>query len=623
LGELLPELRQRGIRLMAYVSICFDNYALGLHPEWRAVTAHGDPQVFPPFYMACLNTPYQSFVLKQIEELAARYAVDGFWLDIMPLARDVPQFFITHFLPAPCYCLSCQQKYEAENGEPLRRGAAGEERAFHYLLGKVEGFLKSAAELIHRFQPEALVTYNSAGSPADPLDAADLVSIEGHAPAYLRQSFIARWARESRKPFEILMPGALHGWNGFDQKPTSVMQLEAAIAVSHGGSAVVGQAPFPDGQIDPPQYVGLRKVLLPIRELEPWLTAPQAVSDVGLVLAAKPRTASRLWSLMMDGAESFHEALLDTHCQYEIVRRLEGLSRYQLLILADQAALSEAELEAVRQYVRQGGRLIASGESSLWDETGNRRADFGLADVFGVSWAGEAAYSYAYLKLHAGPLADHVTATPMVTRLPPLEVKPAGAVVLADLLYPEALRTDATTILWGDPGPDADRRHPGICRSAYGRGECWYIAARLRPGGLPETWSRDVFTIVANAQRSRGFTHTWIKRLMGVLVKELVAEPILRTSAPPGVEVTLNRQAGRHVVHLVNHHAGNPEHVSFVDSGLILHDIGVELWTARLGLERIGRVYQPPRTELNYEMREGWLRFRVPELRVHSVVAVE
>src|SRR5262245_28792321 len=31
-GELLPALRQRQVRLIAYVSVCFDNYALGLHP---------------------------------------------------------------------------------------------------------------------------------------------------------------------------------------------------------------------------------------------------------------------------------------------------------------------------------------------------------------------------------------------------------------------------------------------------------------------------------------------------------------------------------------------------------------------------------------------------------------
>ena len=124
LGELLPELRKRNIRLMAYFSVCFDNYALGLHPEWRAVNHAGDPYKVGSFYMACLSSPYAAFALQQLRELAGGYAVDGFWLDIIPLARDVPQsIWMTTPMPAPCYCLSCQQRYEQETAWTHQHGA--------------------------------------------------------------------------------------------------------------------------------------------------------------------------------------------------------------------------------------------------------------------------------------------------------------------------------------------------------------------------------------------------------------------------------------------------------------------------------------------------------------------
>ncbi|NIQ99193.1 MAG: hypothetical protein GTN78_03190, partial [Gemmatimonadales bacterium] len=86
----------------------------------------------------------------------------------------------------------------------------------------------------------AVVTYNNAGVPQDPIFHSDLVTVEAHAPFYTNQSWAARSSRARGKPFEVLMPGALRGWNGFDQKPEPLIQLETAIPASHGGTATVG-----------------------------------------------------------------------------------------------------------------------------------------------------------------------------------------------------------------------------------------------------------------------------------------------------------------------------------------------------------------------------------------------
>ncbi len=66
----------------------------------------------------------------------------------------------------------------------------------------------------------------------------------------------------------------------------------------------------------------------------------------------------------------------------------DELSRYAVLVLPNAAALSDAQAEAVRQYVRKGGGLVATGETSLCDELGRPRGDFALADLFGVSYQG-------------------------------------------------------------------------------------------------------------------------------------------------------------------------------------------------------------------------------------------
>lgn len=611
LGELLPELRQQNIRLMAYVSVGFDNYALGIHPEWRAVNSLGDPCKIGPFYMACWSSPYMDFVLQQIRELAEGYAVDGYWLDIIPLARQVPQaMWMTNDLPIPCYCLSCQQAYAEVTGErlPLHPSQGQKEQVYQFLLNKGENFVSRAMEVIHEYRPDAVVTYNGDGAPGDPVELGDLISMEGHAPLYTRQSFIARWGKASSRPFEILTAGGLPrheeggGWNSFDQKPPTLMQLESSLAVAHGGSAVFGVMPYANGSIDAAQFAGLGKVFRPTRDLEPWLREPEGISDIGLALVTKPRTASSLWYHMTDGAESIHEALLDGHYQYDILPTLDHLDRYQVVILADQAALSDAELERVRAYVKQGGRLLASGTTSLFDEAGCRRSDFGLADVFGVSLGRDPGLPFTYIRLRRGPLADRVTLLPIFSDQAPLEVSLSGASTLADLMYPEATRTDATTMLWGEPGPDEAQIHPGVCQHQYGHGTCWYAA-----------WSL----------RARKLTNAWIKQLIVTLVGDMVADPVLKTSAPAGVEIVLNRQAGRHVVHLVNIHTGTLDRLSSSDHPLRLTGLEVQLNLSRLGITKVQRVYAPPDVSLPYQETDGWLTIGVPPLHVHEILVVE
>jgi hypothetical protein len=83
----------------------------------------------------------------------------------------------------------------------------------------------------------------------------------------------------------------------------------------------------------------------------------------------------------------------------------ERLDGFKLLVLADAAALSDAQCSAIREYVRRGGSLLATFASSLFDETGRRRPDFGLADLFGVSFGGrvEGPMQNSYLSLDPDP----------------------------------------------------------------------------------------------------------------------------------------------------------------------------------------------------------------------------
>jgi hypothetical protein len=60
------------------------------------------------------------------------------------------------------------------------------------------------------------------------------------------------------------------------------------------------------------------------------------------------------------------------------------VGRLSALILPNVGALSDAQCARVRAFVERGGGLIATGESSRYDEWGDPRPDFALADLFGA-----------------------------------------------------------------------------------------------------------------------------------------------------------------------------------------------------------------------------------------------
>ena len=58
-------------------------------------------------------------------------------------------------------------------------------------------------------------------------------------------------------------------------------------------------------------------------------------------------------------------------------------------------------MRQIREFVTRGGGIVATHETSLYDEWGVRRRDFGLADLFGASFDGgiDARMQNSYLRL--------------------------------------------------------------------------------------------------------------------------------------------------------------------------------------------------------------------------------
>jgi hypothetical protein len=85
------------------------------------------------------------------------------------------------------------------------------------------------------------------------------------------------------------------------------------------------------------------------------------------------------------------------------------------LILPSIGAMSDAQAAAIRQHAAAGGSIVATGETGLYDEWGDPRRDFALADLFGCHRAGErlaaraprTASLHTYLRLPADVRSRH------------------------------------------------------------------------------------------------------------------------------------------------------------------------------------------------------------------------
>lgn len=79
---------------------------------------------------------------------------------------------------------------------------------------------------------------------------------------------------------------------------------------------------------------------------------------------------------------------IENQIDYDVIfsEDLSLLDKYDLLLLPDICCMSNAEIEKIKAYIENGGFVIATRRTSLYDENFKERRDYGLADIFGCSY---------------------------------------------------------------------------------------------------------------------------------------------------------------------------------------------------------------------------------------------
>ncbi|MEO3870436.1 family 10 glycosylhydrolase [Nonomuraea sp. B12E4] len=122
--------------------------------------------------------------------------------------------------------------------------------------------------------------------------------------------------------------------------------------------------------------------------LEPVLAGLPVSAEVALL---DPHRVGRLRTgaaHTFPDEDGFYQALVEARVPFDLLAdqalSAERLRPYKVLVLADAEQLSDAQCQVISEYVAAGGSLVAAHQSSLYDERGEPRDAFGLADVLGV-----------------------------------------------------------------------------------------------------------------------------------------------------------------------------------------------------------------------------------------------
>ena len=402
-GELVTGCRKLGMNVVARTdphAVHQDVY--DAHPDWIAVDAQGKKRrhwADPQLWVTCGLGPYNfEFMTDVTREITSLYKVDGIFSNRWDGS-------------GMCYCEHCQRNFKKATGIDLPRTANPQDPAKRQHIEWRQTRLFELWRLwdaeIKKINPEASFIANAGGGALSDLD---MKTIGELAPTL----FADRQARRG------LMPPWTNGKNGKEYAATLGNKAIAGIfsmgieepyrwkdSVQSGDEIRMWVADGIAHNLRPWFTKFNGKVIdhrweKVIEDLYGWhfrneryLRNDRSLARVAMVYSQQTATyygGEHARAKVEDYALGFYQALIEARVPFDMVhdRLLDAahLSQYRTLILPNIAALSGEQCRQLTQFVEGGGNLVATFETSLYDEWGVKRSDFGLASLFGASYAG-------------------------------------------------------------------------------------------------------------------------------------------------------------------------------------------------------------------------------------------
>jgi hypothetical protein len=218
-----------------------------------------------------------------------------------------------------------------------------------------------------------------------------------------------------------------------------------------------------------------RQVFSAMRELEAIAKDSVPVPYVSLVPTWDSlqiwHSHSRTWNVSM--GEAFVLAMLDARISIDVNPSTElsdeWLARQRVIALCGASGISDEAAMKLTSWVKDGGGLLATYDTGLFNQQGRMRSDGGaLRDILGVDMLGPAPDSLpeSYYRLQK----SH----------PALPEQDAGSMLQGDgQLIPVKVRPGAELVADCWSMGTGQSRGPAIVEHAYGKGRSIYIAGSL------------------------------------------------------------------------------------------------------------------------------------------------
>lgn len=645
-------MRSHGMRIVIGVSPYAPPETVKQHPDWRLKHSPNEKLVDTkldftkpenvPLRSMSLNTPYGDYLIENLAEIFQDFKVDGISFD-------------GNYHSAINYTPYDMELYRKETGRefPTKIDLSNDDYKIHMLWAdtKLENWYRKLHERLRKVNPQAAVytwTTNAGryghfltsprvmsarmnllfDSPVQEwwLDEVNLGAsvVPAFSAAYVRAVTGGRTG--ASEPY-IMSRGNPYSTGSF---PRHELFVRCMMAMTNGSITPLAMptAAGKEAGDQTMREIGKRKKWFIRSTQEPW--AALLVSEQTRQFYAGGQIMERFLSHALGVFRVGWEEHLPITLITDMDLRPERLKPYKVLILPNAAALSDQQVKTIREFVRNGGGLVATCETSLFDELGHPRPNFALADLFGVDYEGRPAAPTKRADLDAN-FAVVVDDKYWANRQGTAEMRwGAGDLQTSELVDDSRLQTIVNGVQASFKGPMvkmSDARPPmkrAMIMFPEGRDPIPAVVMGEQGKG------RVVYMAAGFDAANYSYCYPYQRVMMAKAIKWAARAPVpVAVEAPMCIQSTVFRQkdaAGeRLVVHLFNgintaSDHGHPE----VDVPLREEVVPVGGIKVRFHNTSPKRVHlEPEGVELTSEQKGEWTEVSVPPLGVHSMVVAE